>query len=93
MALMVWTFVRQGADAAIHGVLKMLQSPRAMTRSCRRSLNHSGTTSRRHMLAGLALLAAFAPGAASAQATDWPTKPVTVVVPPLEVAELSNGKF
>lgn len=59
----------------------MLQSPRAMTRSCRRSLNHSGTTSRRHMLAGLALLAAFAPGAASAQATDWPTKPVTVVVP------------
>ena len=33
------------------------------------------------MLAGLALLAAFAPSAASAQATDWPTKPVTVVVP------------
>src|SRR4026209_1872112 len=77
MALMVWTFVRQGADAAIHGVFKMLQSPRAMTRSCHRSLNHSGTTSRGHMLAGLALLAAFAPGAASAQATDWPTKPVT----------------
>jgi len=59
----------------------MPQSPRAMTRSCRRSLNHTGTTSRLHMLAGLALLAAFAPGAASAQATDWPTKPVTVVVP------------
>ena len=57
----------------------MLQSPRAMTRSCRR--NRTGPTSRRHVLAGLALLAAFAPGAASAQATDWPTKPVTVVVP------------
>jgi tripartite-type tricarboxylate transporter receptor subunit TctC len=74
---MIWTFVRQGADAAIHGVFKMPQSPRA----CRRSLNHSRTTSRRHMLAGIALLAAFAPSAASAQATDWPTKPVTVVVP------------
>jgi tripartite-type tricarboxylate transporter receptor subunit TctC len=59
----------------------MLQSPRPMTRSYRRSRNQTGTTSRRHMLAGLALLAAFAPGAASAQATDWPTKPVTVVVP------------
>jgi tripartite-type tricarboxylate transporter receptor subunit TctC len=59
----------------------MSNSPSAMMGSCPRSLNRAGTMSRRHVLAGIILLAGFAPEVASAQATDWPTRAVTVVVP------------
>jgi len=59
----------------------MPHSPSAMMGSCLCSLTRTGTMSRRHVLAGIILLAGFAPEVASAQATDWPTRAVTVVVP------------
>jgi tripartite-type tricarboxylate transporter receptor subunit TctC len=59
----------------------MPHSPSARMGACLRPLNHRGATNRRHVLAGLILLAAFVPEASSAQATDWPTRTVTVVVP------------
>lgn len=59
----------------------MPHSPSAMMGSCLRSLTRTGTMGRRHVLAGLVLLAGLVPEASSAQTTDWPTRTVTVVVP------------